>query len=123
KGKHIIVSKIEDFSVLHSARALEKQGFRMTYLDVDSDGLVNLDKLRDSITTETILVSIQHANQEIGTIQNIAGIGRICSEKGALFHTDATHTFTRVPLDVRTTPVDLITVSAHTIHGPKGIGA
>jgi cysteine desulfurase len=117
------VSKIEDFPVLHSARALEKQGFQVTYLDVDSDGFVNLDKLRDSITNETILVSIQHANQEIGTIQDIASIGRICGEKGTLFHTDATHTFTRVPLDVRRIPVDLITVSAHTIHGPKGIGA
>jgi len=122
KGKHIIVSKIEDFPVLHSARALEKQGFRVTYLDVDSDGFIKLDKLRDSITDETILVSIQHANQEIGTIQDIEGIGRICHKKGVLFHTDATHTFTRVPLDVKKIAVDLVTVSAHTIHGPKGIG-
>jgi len=122
KGKHLIVSKIEDFPVLNSARALEKQGFRITYLDVDSDGFVNLDKLRESITNETTLVSIQHANQEIGTIQDIENIGRICREKGALFHTDATHTFPRIPLDVRRIPVDLITVSGHTIHGPKGIG-
>jgi len=122
KGKHIIVSKIEDFPVLNSTRALEKQGFQVTYLDVDSDGFVDLDKLRDSITNETILVSIQHANQEIGTIQDIENIGRICHEKGVLFHTDATHTFPRITLDVRRTPVDLITVSAHTIHGPKGIG-
>ena len=122
KGKHIIVSKIEDFPVLNSARALENQGFQVTYLDVDSDGFVNLDKLRDSITNETILVSIQHANQEIGTIQDIENIGRICHEKEVLFHTDATHTFPRIPLDVRRIPVDLITVSAHTIHGPKGIG-
>jgi len=122
KGKHLVVSKIEDFPVLNSARALEKQGFRVTYLDVDSGGFADLDKLRDSITNETILVSIQHANQEIGTIQDIENIGLICREKGVLFHTDATHTFTRVPLDVRKTPVDLITVSAHTIHGPKGVG-
>jgi len=122
KGKHVIVSKIEDFPVLHSARALEKQGFQVTYLDVDSDGFVNLDKLRDSITNETILVSIQHANQEIGTIQDIESIGRICLNKGVLFHADATHTFTRVPLDVKKIPVDLATVSAYTIHGPKGIG-
>lgn len=122
KGKHIIVSKIEDFPVLNSARALEKQGFQVTYLDVDSDGFVNRDKLRDSITNETILASIQHANQEIGTIQDIENIGCICREKGVLFHTDATHTFPRIPLDVRRIPVDLITVSAHTIHGPKGIG-
>jgi cysteine desulfurase len=122
KGKHIIVSKIEDFPVLNSARALERQGFKITYLEVDGEGFVDLDKLRNSITAQTILVSIQHANQEIGTIQDIDAIGGICREKGVLFHTDATHTFTRVPLDVSKTPVDLVTVSAHTIHGPKGIG-
>lgn len=122
KGKHIIVSKIEDFPILQSAEALEREGFKVTYLDVESDGVVNLDLLRESITDETILVSIQHANQEIGTIQDIAGIGAICREKKVLFHTDATHTFGRVPLNVKRIPVDLVTVSAHTIHGPKGIG-
>lgn len=122
KGKHIIVSKIEDFPVLHSAEALERQDFQITYLDVDGEGLVNLDNLSNAISDETILVSIQHANQEIGTIQDIASIGNICREKGVLFHTDATHTFRRVPIDVGEIPVDLITVSAHTIHGPKGIG-
>ena len=122
KGKHIIVSKIEDFPVLHSAEALERQDFQITYLDVDGEGLVNLDNLSNSISDETILVSIQHANQEIGTIQDIASIGNVCREKGVLFHTDATHTFRRVPIDVGKIPVDLITVSAHTIHGPKGIG-
>ena len=122
KGKHIIVSKIEDFPVLYSARTLEKQGFKVDYLDVDEYGFVNIDHLRDLITKETILVSIQHGNQEIGTIQDIEKIGGLCREKGVLFHTDATHTFTKVPLDVSKVPVDLITVSAHTIHGPKGIG-
>ena len=122
KGKHIIVSKIEDFPIIHSAKTLEKQGFRVTYLDADSDGFVNQDQLRESITDETILVSVQHANQEIGTIQDIETIAHICREKGALFHTDATHTFTRVPLDVKKVAMDLITVSAHTIHGPRGIG-
>jgi len=122
KGKHIIVSKIEDFPVLQSAEALERQGFRVTYLDVDGEGMANLDMLRESISEETILVSVQHANQEIGTVQDIAAIGTICREKGALFHTDATHTFRRIPLDAGKIPVDLITVSAHTIHGPKGIG-
>ena len=122
KGKHIIVSKIEDFPVLHSAEALERQDFQITYLDVDGEGLVNLDNLSNSISDETILVSIQHANQEIGTIQDIASIGNVCRKKGVLFHTDATHTFRRVPIDVGKIPVDLITVSAHTIHGPKGIG-
>jgi cysteine desulfurase len=122
KGTQIITSKIEDFPVLHSARSLEKQGFQITYLDVDSDGLLDLDQLRDSLTHETILVSIQHANQEIGTIQEIENIGNLCREKNVPFHTDATHTFTRVPLDTSEIPVDLITISAHTIHGPKGIG-
>ncbi len=122
KGKHIIVSAIEDFPVLHSAQALEKQGFKVTLLEVDGDGLVILDKLKAAITDETILVSIQHANQEIGTIQDIEGIGKLCREKGVICHTDATHTFMRVGLDVSKVPVDLVTIAAHTIHGPKGIG-
>ena len=122
KGRHIITSRIEDFPVLNSARALEKQGFRVTYLDVDAEGLVDLNQLEDAISEETILVSIQHANQEIGTVQDIAAIGQICREKGVLLHSDATHTFTRVPLDVREVGVDLVTIAAHTIHGPRGIG-
>jgi len=122
KGKHMIVSKIEDFPVLNSSRALEKQGFKVTYLDVDGDGFVDLNKLRGSITAETIVVSIQHANQEIGTIQNIEEIGRICRDKEVFFHTDATHTFPRVPLDMGKIAVDMVTISAHTIHGPNGIG-
>ncbi len=122
KGKHLIMSRIEDFPVLHSAQALERQGFRLTLLEVDENGLVNLDKLRDAITEDTILVSVQHANQEIGTVQDIEAIGKLCREKGVVFHTDATHTFKRVALDVGRVPVDLVTVSAHTIHGPKGVG-
>lgn len=123
KGKHIIVSKIEDFPVLNSAKALEKQGYEVTYLEVNDEGLVDLDKLRESIREDTILVSIQHANQEIGTVQDIEAIANLCKEKGVLFHTDATHSFTRIPIDVSKAPIDLITVSAHTIHGPRGIGA
>jgi len=122
KGRHIITSPIEDFPVLYSARALEKQGFRVTTVRVDETGRVDLDHLRDAITPETILISIQAANQEIGTLQDVQAIGEIAREKGVLFHTDATHSFTRVPLNVQETPVDLVTVSAHTIHGPKGIG-
>jgi len=122
KGKHIIVSKIEDFPVLQSARALEKQGFEVDYLDVDEFGFVKLDQLEALLRTDTILVSVQHANHEIGTVQDVETIGRLCSAKHVLFHTDATHTFTRLPLDVSKIKVDLITVSAHTIHGPKGIG-
>jgi cysteine desulfurase len=122
KGRHIVTSPIEDFAVLYSARALEKEGFAVTYLPVDGTGRVDLDALRDAITPETTLVSIQAANQEIGTLQDVVAIGAICREKGVLFHTDATHSFPRVPLDVSEVPVDLVTVSAHTIHGPKGVG-
>lgn len=122
KGKHIIVSAIEDFPVLHSARALAKQGFLVDYLEVDGEGLVDLSQLEAMLRDDTILVSIQHGNQEIGTLQDIAAIGRICRSKNVLFHTDATHTFTKVPLDIREIAADLVTVSAHTIHGPKGIG-
>jgi cysteine desulfurase len=122
KGKHIITLPIEDFPVLYSARALEKQGFRVTYLPVDDTGRAGLDALRDAIMPETILVSIQAANQEIGTLQDVAAIAAICREKDVLFHTDATHSFPRVPLDVEKAGVDLVTVSAHTIHGPKGVG-
>ncbi|MEJ2355642.1 MAG: cysteine desulfurase family protein [candidate division WOR-3 bacterium] len=123
KGNHIIVSKIEDFPVLNSAKSLEREGFRVTYLDVDKYGSVDISQLEDSIGKETILVSIQHANQEIGTIQDIKTIGEICKKNNILFHSDATHSFMRVPMDLRKLGVDLLTISAHTIHGPKGIGA
>ena len=122
KGKHIIVSRIEDFPVLYSARALEKQGFRITYLDVDELGRVDLDQLRDAITAETILISVHSANQEIGTLQDVAAVAAMAKERGVLFHTDATHSFPRVPLDVGKIPVDLVTLTAHLIHGPKGVG-
>ena len=122
KGKHLITTPIEDFPVLYSARALEKQGFRITYLKVDEHGLVDPDELRRAITPETILVSVQAANQEIGTLQDLATIAAICRERGVLLHTDATHAFPRLPLNVRETPVDLLTVTAHLIHGPKGVG-
>jgi cysteine desulfurase len=123
KGKHIIVSKIEDFPVLNSAKALEKKGFDVTYLEVDDKGFVDVGQLKESITDETILVSIQHGNQEIGTVQPIEEIAEICDENDIVFHTDATHTFTKIPIDVEQVPIDLITMSAHTIHGPRGIGA
>jgi len=122
KGKHIITSRIEDFPVLHSARALEKQGFEVTYLDVDEFGRLDLDQLRNAITPETILVSIQTANQEIGTLQDLAAIAEVCQDNGVFFHTDATHAFPRVLIDVQEVPVDLMTVTAHLIHAPKGIG-
>jgi cysteine desulfurase len=123
KGKHIITSQIEDFPVLNSAKSLEKQGFTVTYLEVDHEGLVNPGSVERAITDRTILVSIQHANQEIGTVQDIGAIAAICKGRDVLFHADATHTFMRVGLDLRRIAADLVTVSAHTIHGPRGIGA
>lgn len=122
KGRHLITSAIEDFPVLNSARALERRGFRVTYLKPDGDGLIDPEAVRAALEPDTILVSVQHGNQEIGTVQDIAAIGAVCREAGVVFHSDATHTFTRLPLDVQTVPVDLLTVSAHTIHGPRGVG-
>ena len=121
--QHIIISAIEDFPVLHSAKTLEQDGFQVTRLGVDGDGRVDLEQLKDAIRDDTLLVSVQYANQEIGTTQDIQAIGDICQDHDVLFHTDATHAYTRMPLDVTTIPVDLITLSGHTIHGPKGIGA
>jgi cysteine desulfurase len=121
-GGQIVISPLEDFPVLHSARTLGRQGYDVTKVRVDETGRVDLDHLRELVTPDTTLVSIQAANQEIGTMQDLEAIGEICRENGVLFHTDATHSFTRVPLDVRRVPVDLVTVGAHTIHGPKGIG-
>lgn len=123
KGKHVIVSTIEDFPVLNTAKALERQGFSATFLDVDAEGFVDLEGLRNAITKETVLVSIQQGNQEIGTAQDLKAISEICQEKDVLLHTDATHGFTRLPLSVKELPVDLVTMSAHTIHGPRGVGA
>ncbi len=123
KGKHIVVSKIEDFPVLNSAKALEMQGFSVSYLDVDKEGFIDLERLRSVIREDTILVSVQHANQEIGTVQDIKTIAEICHDRKVLFHTDATHTFGRMPLDATTVLADLITVAGHTIHGPRNVGA
>jgi len=122
KGKHLVTSRIEDFPVLNTAAALGKQGFRVTVLEVDAEGLIDPAAVEEAIEPDTILVSIQHANQEIGTVQDIESLAGICREREVLFHTDATHAFTRLPLDVSTIPVDLVTVSGHTIHGPKGVG-
>lgn len=122
-GKHIVTSKIEDFPVLHSVETLEKQGFDATYLDVDDQGFIDPRDLENAIRSDTVLVSLQHANQEIGTLQDIEKIAAITNDHDILFHADATHTFSRVPLNVREIPVDMLTLSAHTIHGPKGIGA
>ncbi len=122
KGRHIVTSRLEDFPVLNTVHALGKMGFTVALLDVDAQGLLDPAAVEKAITAETTLVSVQHANQEIGTVQDIETIAAICRDKGVVFHTDATHSFTRLPLDVGRVPVDLVTVSAHTIHGPKATG-
>jgi len=121
--KHIIISKIEHDCVLNSCKWLEKQGCRVTYLDVDGYGFIDLEQFKREITPETAIVSIIHANNEIGTIQNLDEIGKICREKNVLFHTDACQSYTKTELNVKKQNLDLVTLNAHKIHGPKGVGA
>lgn len=122
KGKHIITTKIEHHAILHTCEYLEQKGFEVTYLDVDENGLVDLETLENAIRPDTILISIMFANNEIGTIEPVAEIGRIAHEHGVLFHTDAVQAYTQVPIDVEAMNIDMLSASAHKIHGPKGIG-
>ena len=123
KGKHIITSSIEHRSVLTTLKFLEKSGYKVTYLPVDKYGVVDPDDVRNNITEETILISIMHSNNEIGTIEPVAEIGKIAKERGIIFHTDAAASAGTVPVDVNELNVDLMSVSAHKYYGPKGIGA
>ena len=120
---HIITTKIEHDCILKTCERLESQGAKVTYLDVDKKGFVDLKQLEKAITNKTFLVSIIHANNEIGTIQNIDEIGKICKEKKVLFHTDACQSYTKVPINVKKQNIDLLTINSHKIHGPKGVGA
>jgi len=120
---HIITTKIEHHAVEKSCKALEKEGFKVTWLDVDKDGFINLEQLKKEIADKTILVSIIHANNEIGTIQDIEEIGKICKEKNVYFHTDTVQSFTKTEIDVKKQNITLASFSAHKVHGPKGIGA
>ena len=122
KGKHIITSKIEHPAVLNTCKELEEQGYKVTYLDVDQNGIVNVEQLKASIKTDTILITIMFANNEIGTIQPIKEIGRIAKEHGVLFHTDAVQAFCQVPINVDECNIDMLSSSGHKINGPKGIG-
>ena len=122
KGNHIITTKIEHHAILHTCEYLEKRGAKITYLDVDENGIVRLDELEKAITPETILISVMFANNEIGSIQPIKEIGRIAKEHGILFHTDAVQAFCQVPIDVDECNIDMLSSSGHKINGPKGIG-
>lgn len=123
KGNHIITTKIEHESLLSSCRYLEDNGFKVTYLSVDKEGFIDLEELKNSMGKDTILVSIMFANNEIGTIQNIKEIGKICREKKVALHCDGVQAFGKVPVDVKELDIDMLSISSHKIYGPKGIGA
>ena len=122
KGKHIITSKIEHHAILHTCEYLEKRGAEITYLDVDENGLVDLEQLKKAIRPDTILISIMYANNEIGTIQPIQEIGEIAAEHGILFHTDAVQAYGQLPIRVDELHIDMLSASGHKLNGPKGIG-
>ncbi len=122
KGRHIITTKIEHHAILHTCEYLENKGFEITYLDVDSDGRISLEELEKAIRPDTILVSVMTANNEIGTVEPIAEIGRIAHEKGTLFHTDAVQAYGHIPINVDDMNIDMLSASGHKFNGPKGIG-
>lgn len=123
KGKHIITTAIEHHAVLHTCEALEKEGYEVTYLPVDEDGLISVEQVKAAMRDDTLLVTVMFANNEVGTIEPIAEIGALCRERNVLFHTDAVQAVCHVPIDVKVMNIDLMSISAHKFHGPKGIGA
>lgn len=123
KGNHIITSKIEHPAILNSCKSLENKGFKISYIDVDKDGMLNLEKLESEITDQTILISIMYANNEIGTIEPVKEIAQIAHSHGIIFHTDAVQAVGNIPIDVRKMNIDMLSLSGHKLYAPKGIGA
>ena len=123
KGDRIVTAKTEHSAVLDTCRALEREGFSVTYLDVERDGTLRPERVREALTDRTILVSVMHANNEIGVVQDLAAIGEACRERGVIFHSDAVQAFGKIPLDVEAMRLDLVSLSAHKLYGPKGVGA
>jgi cysteine desulfurase len=123
KGKHLITVKTEHKAVLDTMRELERQGFEVTYLDVQEDGMLDLDKFKAAIRPDTILASVMFVNNEIGVIQDVVALGNICREKGVIFHVDAAQATGKVEIDMTTLPIDLMSIASHKTYGPKGIGA
>ncbi len=123
KGKHLVTVKTEHKAVLDTMRQLEREGFEVTYLEPQADGLLNLEKFKAALREDTVLASVMHVNNEIGVIQDIEAIGNACRERGVVFHVDAAQSAGKVPIDLEKLPVDLMSFSAHKIYGPKGIGA
>ena len=122
KGKHIITTKIEHHAILHTCEFLEKEGYEVTYVGVDENGIVKMDELKNAIRPDTILISVMFANNEIGSIQPIKEIGAIAREKGILFHTDAVQAYGQIPIDVEEMNIDMLSASGHKLNGPKGVG-
>jgi len=123
KGDHIITSSVEHHAVLNTCAALGREGFKVTYIDVDKDGIVDVDKLKKAITDRTIFITIMYANNEVGTIEPVEDIGAIARERGVYFHTDAVQAAGKIPFGLKNLYIDLASVSAHKIYGPKGVGA